>query len=79
MEIESFSQSLGQAFKQRRLVLQLTHEIVAEKSGMNVNYYARIERGEINTSLEKILAISSALDCAPSVLFVQAEKINSDM
>ena len=78
MEIESLTHSLGKVFKQRRLDLELTHELVAEKSGLNVNYYARIERGEINTSLEKILSISNALSSKPSALLAEAEKLAAE-
>lgn len=39
----------------------LTQAEVAEKTGMHVSYYARIERGEINTSIEKLHSIAKAL------------------
>lgn len=44
-----------------RLKRQLTQEEVAEKAGINTNYYACIERGEVNPSFEKIQSIVKAL------------------
>ncbi len=53
--------SFGSKIKEMRLKKQLTQEVVAEKAGINTNYYACIERGEVNPSLEKIQAIAKAL------------------
>ncbi len=40
----------------------MTQAQVAEKAGMNTNYYAVIERGEINPSYETLKKIAEALD-----------------
>jgi transcriptional regulator with XRE-family HTH domain len=59
------SQDLGQFFKkakEAREKLKLTQAEVAEKAGnLTVNYYAMIERGEVNPSFEKIKAIAKVL------------------
>lgn len=39
----------------------LTQQAVAKKAGMSVNYYACVERGEQNASLEKIQGVAKAL------------------
>lgn len=39
----------------------LTQAEVAKKTGMDINYYARIERGEINTSYKKLHKIAEVL------------------
>jgi len=39
----------------------LTQAEVAKRTGMDVNYYARIERGEINTSYKKLQKIAEVL------------------
>lgn len=39
----------------------LTQLDVADKTGMDVTYYARIERGEINTSYDKLQKIAKVL------------------
>lgn len=75
MDTDHFQKALGLAFERQRKRLKLTHENVAERADINVNYYARIERGEVNTSLKKILVIAEALETKPSRLFSQAESL----
>jgi len=55
------NKELGRLLKQARLNAQLTQSDVANEAGMNVNYYARIERGEINTTFEKIQTLMKVL------------------
>jgi DNA-binding XRE family transcriptional regulator len=52
---------LGNKLKEAREKANLTQAEVASKAGMNTNYYARIERGEINTSYEKLHRIAEVL------------------
>lgn len=60
-EDEKAQKQFGDKLKGAREKAGLTQADVAEKSGMNVNYYARIERGEINPSFVKIRSILKAL------------------
>jgi transcriptional regulator with XRE-family HTH domain len=59
------SQNIAQFCKQikeAREKLNLTQAEVANKAGnMTVNYYAMIERGEVNPSYEKIKSIARVL------------------
>lgn len=43
---------LGKVIKEARLKLKLTQKQIAEKAGVNANWYARFERGEENASQE---------------------------
>lgn len=54
-------QKLGDNIKTIRKKIGLTQKQVAKKAGINTNYYARIERGEINPSFETIEKIVKAL------------------
>jgi putative transcriptional regulator len=47
----------------------LTQEEVAKKAGILPNYYAKIERGTINTSIEKANKIAKALGVEVSDIF----------
>lgn len=57
---------IGKNLKTARLNAKLTQKHVAERVGVHVNYYARIERDEENPSLEilkkltKILKVKSS-------------------
>lgn len=51
----------GTQIKDAREKMRLTQAQVAEKANMTVNYYAMIERGEVNPSFEKIKNIAKVL------------------
>ena len=55
------TKSLGDKLRSARKKANLTQEEVADRTDMHVNYYARIERGEINTSYEKLHKIAQVL------------------
>ena len=52
---------LGRKLKKAREKAGLTQAQVADKAGIHVNYYARVERGEINVSFEKLHTIMAVL------------------
>lgn len=56
-----FSEETGKRIKKIREKLGLTQAQVAKKAGININYFAVIERGEVNPSLEKLEKIAKAL------------------
>lgn len=51
----------GKKFKEAREKLGLTQQDVANKTGLNVSHYAKIERGEVKTSFENHETISKVL------------------
>jgi transcriptional regulator with XRE-family HTH domain len=53
--------SIGKNIRKIRERQDWNQEDVAYKAGIETSYYARIERGEANPSLEKIYAIIKAL------------------
>lgn len=52
---------LGKNIKKARIKAKLTQAEVAQKADVHVNYYARIERGEVNPSIEILENIAKAL------------------
>lgn len=58
---KTLRKQLGKNLKKARLKAGLSQQEVADKAGMHVNYYARIERGEVNPSQEKLYGIVKAL------------------
>ena len=55
------TKTLGNKLRIARKKVNLTQVEVAEKADMHPNYYARIERGEINTTYEKLHKIGEVL------------------
>ena len=54
-------QQIGKKIKEAREKKGFTQAEVAEKVGLNTNYYAVIERGEVKTSYENIEKICKIL------------------
>lgn len=52
---------LGKKIKTARRKSNMTQAEVAEKADIHVNYFAQIERGEVNPSYEVLEAIAKAL------------------
>lgn len=55
-------EELGKTLWKARKKAKLTQLQVAEKAGVNKNYYAIIERGEANPSYGKLRSIMEALE-----------------
>lgn len=53
--------AIGVRIKQARLDKGFTQSEVAEKAELSVNYYSRIERGEVNQSIDTLEAILKVL------------------
>jgi len=60
-ESKTTYKELGKTLKAHREKAGLTQVEVAKKAGMDVNYYARIERGIGNPSYIKLRSIMKAL------------------
>ncbi len=63
------SKQIAQNLKQFRLKKGLSQVGLAEKAGINSNYYAKVERGELNPSIETLKKIVKALDVKSSDIF----------
>lgn len=54
-------ETIGSRIKAVREAKNLTQTEVADKAGINVNYFAMIERGETNFTFDKLFRIIKAL------------------
>lgn len=55
------SKQIGDKIKEIREKAKLTQVQVAQKAGIHRNYFARLERGEVNPSVEIVQNIAKAL------------------
>lgn len=62
----SVNSNIGNKLKRARMEQGLTQEELAERAGIRANYYAKIERGEINTTIDTLQKIASALNVKSS-------------
>ncbi|MCL4384571.1 helix-turn-helix domain-containing protein [Patescibacteria group bacterium] len=60
------SEQIGRKVKEIREKANLTQAQVADKAGIHVNYFARLERGEVNPSADILEKIAKALKVASS-------------
>jgi transcriptional regulator with XRE-family HTH domain len=58
---ETTRKKLGDKVRKAREKARLTQAEVAEKAGINSSYYAQIERGEVNLSVDKLQSIAKVL------------------
>ncbi|WP_428268647.1 helix-turn-helix domain-containing protein [Haliangium sp.] len=65
---KALAQSIGQAARAARISLQLTQEDAAERIGVSVEFYSRIERGAALPSLQTFVRMSYVLDVSSDVM-----------
>ena len=58
---ETTRKKWGEYIRKAREKARLTQAEVAEKADINVSYYAQIERGEVNLSIDKLQGIAKVL------------------
>lgn len=61
-------EKFGQNLRKARTKAGLTQEQLAERAGLHVNYYARVERGEENPTYQTIEKIVKALNVKSSTV-----------
>jgi|ERR1051326_4372918 transcriptional regulator with XRE-family HTH domain len=84
---ETYLVQLGSTLRELRKERKLTQEDLADKAKINPNYYGRIERGEINLTLDTLIAISSGLNVSiadffgriPSIALFDSKKLQKEV
>jgi transcriptional regulator with XRE-family HTH domain len=66
---KNITEELSKKLKDAREKLGLTQEEVAKQIGTSGNYYAKIERGEINVTIKKLSKLIKALKIDASEIF----------
>ncbi len=53
---------IGQLIRKKRIEKKITQEALALQCGIDRSYIGRIERGEVNLTVEKLYEIATALE-----------------
>lgn len=61
----------GKAIRRRRRKLDISQEVLAERTELHRTYISNIERGRQNPSLENIEKLAKALNISISALFAK--------
>lgn len=63
------TQRIAERLKTLRTEKGMTQSEVAEKAGINTNYYAKVERGEVTASIPMLEKIAEVLSIDISTIF----------
>lgn len=70
--------SLGQNIREQRLLIGLSQDALALACGMDRSYIGRIERGEVNLTVEKLYRLAENLNCRPQILLPELSRKRTD-
>jgi transcriptional regulator with XRE-family HTH domain len=73
---EEAPRAFGWAIRERRRLLGLSQERLADECGLDRTYVSGIERGERNLSLRNIVIIARGLQVRPGHLLDRAEELS---
>ncbi|HAV4865774.1 MULTISPECIES: helix-turn-helix domain-containing protein [Acinetobacter calcoaceticus/baumannii complex] len=60
--MSELSSAIGQLIRNKRIQKKITQEALALQCGIDRSYMGRIERGEVNLTVEKLYEIASVLN-----------------
>ncbi len=66
--MRDLSSQFGIKLREIRELAGISQDDLALKSGIDRSYVGRIERGEVNVSLEKVYMLAATLGCSPCEL-----------
>lgn len=66
--MQSLSEALGSKIRAIRKQKKFSQDGFALQCGLDRSYMGRIERGEVNITVEKLYRIAAELGCEPSEL-----------
>ena len=70
--------ALGAKLKQKRLVLGLTQEKVAEKLGLSESFYSRVERGDRVLSVDTLVKVACFFNVSLDYLLLDSMQSGVD-
>ncbi len=66
--MQNLSKKLGERIRNERIKQGISQENLALLTDIDRSYVGRIERGEVNITVEKLYQIADVLKCSPSGL-----------
>ncbi len=69
------SKAFGAALRERRAVVGLSQESLAERAGLDRTYVGGLERGKRNPTLRVIWLLAESLEVRPSELLTDTESL----
>jgi transcriptional regulator with XRE-family HTH domain len=69
--MEKLAKALGERIRTQRKACRISQDALALACSIDRSYMGRIERGEVNITVEKLYRIASELACDPCSLLPQ--------
>ena len=66
--MKNLAKALGANIRARRKENGISQDALALECGLDRSYMGRIERGEVNITVEKLYTIATTLGCEPASL-----------
>lgn len=66
--MNNLAKQLGASIRAKRKDLGISQDKLALECGVDRSYMGRIERGEVNITVDKLYQIAAQLDCEPASL-----------
>jgi len=73
--MDKLAKALGERIRMQRKACRISQDALALACSIDRSYVGRIERGEVNITVEKLYRISGELACEPSSLLPQLSEI----
>lgn len=70
MDVSAVLFDIGRRVAELRAARGLTQEQLAEQAGLDPTYLQRIEGGRLNLTVRTLVAVATALECAPGDFFI---------
>ena len=72
LEARALLESIAANVRRGRARAGLTQEAFAERTGFDIRFVQRVERGRVNMSIETLARLAAALDVRPAALLRNA-------
>ena len=66
--MDKLAKALGERIRMQRKACRISQDALALACSLDRSYVGRIERGEVNITVEKLYRIASLLSCDPASL-----------
>ena len=72
--MSELSKRFGEKVRSMRTAKGISQDKLAVKSQIDRSYIGRIDRGEVNVTMDKLYLLAEALECDPKALLPSIEK-----
>ena len=76
--MSDLSKRFGEKVRLMRTAKKISQDKLAVKSQIDRSYIGRIDRGEVNITMDKLYLLAAALECDPKDLLPNIDNVSTD-